>query len=250
MEAPSPLIEVPATPEYVLAVLLDRSRQEWGAKAPIEPVTLDSPVDRLWEACEFLNGDDIYYSTMEWFDLWGTNWFDAFFYTQLETARDLCTLIASRATMPQITLVSLCGKTCQPASVFLAVRSLLVEAGADVRELAPSTSLHEFTRRHTELFLGKISMLGPGSLPDVEIDDGGKMRGDLLKLLWSIPLLIGFMFKTLSPVYFTIVLLVYLVLLIKSWWDEEAPNARVDFGELRTFRDLSNRLASRAEFQS
>ena len=250
METRYPVNYVPATPEYVLAVLLDRSRQEWGAKAPIEPVMLDSPVDTLWEACDFYNGDDIYLSSMEWFDLWGTNWFDTLFSGKLDTVRDFCALIASRTTMPQVPLVSFCGKTCEPASVFLAVRSLLAEAGADVRELTPSTSLHEFTRHHTELFLGKIAMLGPGSLPDVEIDDGGKFRREMVKQLWSIPVLIGFMIKGISPVYFVVVLLIYLILIINSWGDEKTPNARVEFGELRTFRDLSNLLASRAVFQS
>lgn len=248
METNYPVTYVPATPEYVLAVLLERSRQGWGVEASVDSVTLDSPLKTLWEACEFLNGDDMYYSTLGWFDLcwsdWLSDWLDALFSGQLETARDLCTLIAARTTMPQIQLVSLCGKTCQPASVFLAVRYLLAEAGADVRELAPSTSLHEFTRRHTELFLGKISMLGPGSLPDVEIDDGGKLCSEMLHLLCSIPLLIGLLSKTLSPVFLTVVLLIYLVLLLKSWWDEQAPNAWVEFGELRTFRDLSEAIAT------
>ncbi|MCA9014908.1 MAG: hypothetical protein KDA77_06200 [Planctomycetaceae bacterium] len=61
METSSPVIEVPATPEYVLAVLLERSRQEWSAQAPIEPVTLDSPVDLLLEVCDFIDDMDAVY---------------------------------------------------------------------------------------------------------------------------------------------------------------------------------------------
>lgn len=250
----SSLIEVPATPEYVLEVLLDQARRGMGALSCTHPdyipVTLGSPVEILFEACAFDCGDYIYYSTLQWFDLGGTKWFDALFTSHIETTRDFCKLIAARTTMPQISLVSICGQTCLPASVFLAVRSLLQEAGADIQEIAPSTSLREFSRCYTETFLGPIAKLAPGTLPDVAIDDGGKFRREMAKEIWSIPVLIGFFLMKWFPAFLVFSLLIYLILILSCLGDETAPNARVDFGELRTFRDLSELIAQRAVFQA
>lgn len=249
----SSLIEVPATPEYVLEVLLDQARQEWSKLSctPPDPilVTLDSPLEELCEACDFQDSEDIYFCPITWFDLKYNEWDAALAGSVLESTRDYCEIIASLITMPRIPLRSFCGKTCQPASVFLSIRALLQEAGADVKDIAPSTSLKEFTRCYTETFLGPIAKLAPGSLPDVDLDDGGKFRREMIKGLWSIPVLIGFLIKSWAPLYFVIVLLVYLKLILDSWGDETAPNARVDFGELRTFRDLSELIAQRAVFR-
>jgi hypothetical protein len=254
MKSSQTIIEVPATPEYVLEVLLDQSRRRMGALSCTHPdfifVTLDSSLEQLFEACAFDCGDDIYYSTLDWFDLWGSGWFDVLFSTQAETARDFCELIASRTTMPFIPLVSICGKICQPASVFLVIRSLLQSVGADVNEIGPSTSLKEYTRSDTETFLGPIARLAPGALPDVEIDDGGKLRREMIKDLLHLPILIGFFFAPRFPALLIVCLVCYLIVNLELKGGEKAPNARVDFGELRTFLDLSELIARRAVFQA
>src|SRR5438309_906279 len=46
---------------------------------------------------------------------------------------------------------------------------ILVGAGADVSAVAPSTPLHEYTRRYPGVFLGPVSQLAPGALPLVKI---------------------------------------------------------------------------------
>jgi hypothetical protein len=254
MESAAPVVKVPATPEYVLAVLLEQARHEWSKLSCTPPdavsVTLDSPLEVLCEVCDLHTGDDFIYEPMNWFGLDFFQWYEALRTTSVETTRDFCELIASLITMPRIPLVSICGQTCQPASVFLAVRSLLQDAGADVREIAPSTSLKEYTRCYTETFLGPIAKLAPGALPDVDLDDGGKFRREMIKNLWSIPTLIGFFIMKWFPAFFVFTLFIYLKLILDSWWDEKAPNARVDFGGLRTFRDLSELIAQRAAFQA
>ena len=63
-------------------------------------------------------------------------------------------------------------------------------------------------------------------------------------------MLIGFCIIKWVPAFFVFALFIYLKLIIDSWGDEKAPNARVDFGDLRTFRDLSELIATRAMFQS
>jgi len=123
MENHYPTIKTPATPEYVLGVLLERARLEWNVESfsQIE-VTLDSSIELLYEACEFDTFDYTFYSTLDWFDLDFSDWFQTLLAAELKTARDFCELIAARVTMPKIPLSSFCGRTCRPASVFLAVR--------------------------------------------------------------------------------------------------------------------------------
>lgn len=253
MKSASPVIEVPATPEYVLDVLLEQSKQEWCklscTPSDAVPVTLDSPVEVLYEACGFDDYLDLFYEPLEWFPLNGDEWDRVLETAILETARDFCMLIAACVTMPKIPLYSIGGQTCQPASVFLTIRSLLQEAGVDVREIVPSTSLKEYTRHYTETFLGPIARLAPGALPAVKIDDGGKSLRQFIRDIWGIPVLIAFFNKSTYPGLFAFALLSYLFLILITVGDEKAPNARVDFGELRTFRDLSELIAGRAVFQ-
>ena len=257
METHYPTINVPATPEYVLAVLLDRSRQEWcnasGFPPEADPVTLDSPVEVLLEACDLIDDMNIYFYPEQWFGFEYVEWNHALGSREIQTARDFCQVIASLITLPRVPLVSFCGKTCRPASVFLTVRSLLQDAGADVKALAPSTPLKEFTRHYTETFLGPIARLAPGSLPDVEIFEGSKYLRQFIRDIWGIPVLLVF-FYTLNnpnahPGLFSGALIIYLFLILITVGDEKAPPVRVEFGELRTFRDLSNLLASHAVFQ-
>ncbi|QDT42774.1 hypothetical protein Pan241w_28630 [Gimesia alba] len=258
MVAPSPLIEVPATPEYVLAVLREKSRQEWGkayCQPPkVVPLTLDSPVEMLYEACDLIDDMNIYFYPMEWFGFEYVEWRDALGCREIKTARDFCEVIASLISLPRIPLVSFCGKPCQPASVFLTVRSLLQDAGVDVKQIAPSTPLKEFTRHYTETFLGPIARLAPGSLPDVEIDEGSKFLRQFIRDIWGIPVLLAYFYTFFHPDsypgLFGCMVSIYLFLILITVGDEKAPPVDVEFGDLRTFRDLSNLLASRAVFQS
>tara|TARA_R110002111_G_scaffold262504_1_gene338913 strand:- start:88395 stop:89171 length:777 start_codon:yes stop_codon:yes gene_type:complete len=258
METHYPVIEIPATPEYVLAVLLERSRQEWCKESctPPEPVlvTLDSPVEVLLEACDLTYDMDAVFCPMDWFGFGYAEWSNARGSREIKTARDFCEVIASLIALPRIPLVSFCGKTCQPASVFLAVRSLLQEAGADVVEIAPSTPLKEYTRHYKETFLGPIARLAPGSLPVVEIDEGAKYLRQFIRDIWGIPVLLVYFYTFFNPnAYpglFGCAVIIYLFLILITVGDEKAPPVCVGFGELRTFRDLSNLIASRAVFQA
>ncbi len=56
------------------------------------------------------------------------------------------------------------GQDCPAAGVFLAIRSLLVRAGAP-RQLKPSTPVESYLLRWPKVFLNEISRLAPGGLP-------------------------------------------------------------------------------------
>jgi hypothetical protein len=250
---------VPATPEYVLDVLLTQTRQGYCRHATTPPetagVTLDSPLETLLEVCGFDCYDELLFCLLDWFDFRKSARSEALFSAQVETTRDFCESIAARAMMPNIRLVSICGNTCVPASVFLAIRSLLAAEGADVSKIAPSTTLHEYTRAYPETFLGPIARLSPGSLSDVEYDDGSKYRRELISLkrfvrdIWGIPVLLVLIYSVAHQnAYADLVawaILIYVFLILITVKDENALPVRVGFGELRTFRDLAELIAAK-----
>ena len=259
MEVVECIDRVPATPEYVLDVLLTQTRQGYCRHACAPPeiagVTLDSPLETLYEVCGFDCYDDLFYCLHDWFDFRKSARSEALFSKKVETTRDFCESIAARSVMPNLRLISICGKSCVPASVFLAIRSLLAAEGADVSKIAPSTELHEYTRAFPETFLGPIARLSPGSLPDVEFDDGGQYRRQIISLkrfvrdIWGIPVLLVLFYSVAHQnasadlVAWTIMIYVFLILITVK--DENALPVRVGFGELRTFRDLAELIAAK-----
>ena len=103
-----------------------------------------------------------------------------------------------------------------------------------------------YTRLHADVFLGPISRLVPGALPLVRIDGpkvsswaGCSLGLGLLVLWigscfrWPVVALIGGLVATIS----------WLVAQIAD--SRDVPPERVEFGDLRTFRDLALALAGR-----
>ena len=260
MEVTECIERVPATPEYVLAVLLTQTRQGYCQHDCAPPVTagvtLDSPLETLLEVCGFDCYDELFFCLHDWFEFRKSARSEALFSAEVKTARDFCESIAARAVMPHIRLISFCGKTCVPASVFLAIRSLLAAEGADVSKILPSTALHEYTRAYPETFLGPIARLSPGSLPDVEYDDGGKYRRQLISIkrfvrdIWGIPVLLVLIYSVAHQnAYADLVawaIMIYVFLILITVKDESALPVRVGFGELQTFRDLAELMAAEA----
>ncbi|WP_417378274.1 hypothetical protein [Gimesia sp.] len=255
MKSSQTIIEVPATPEYVLLVLLDQSRQYWSKSSLFSeeeeiPVTLDSPLETLWDACQLYDSGFICFFTKDWLGLSESDWTQAVAGPQMNTVRDFCERIAARMTMPVISLESFIGRTCRPASAFLAVRSLLQEAGVDVTEVAPSTSISKMTRRHLDLFLGPITKLAPGVLPAVQVkrpvwDTNWIGTAAILYFLILCPLSVGY-----GTAAYLLCMFVLACLVIAAYGTKERDPVLVEFGNLRTFRDLSELIAQRAAFQA
>lgn len=254
MESAAPVIEVPATPEYVLDVLLEQARHEWSKMSVFSeeeeiPVTLDSPLDTLWDVCQLYDSALISIFTKNWLGLSESDWAQLVSGPQMQTVRDFCERIAARMTMPVISLETFIGRTCRPASAFLAIRSLLQEAGVDVAEIAPSTALSKVTRRHLDLFLGPIAKLAPGVLPTVQVkrpvwDTNWIGTAAILYYLLLGPLSVGY-----GTAAYLLCMFVFACLVIAAYGTKERDPVRVRFGNLRTFRDLSELIAQRAAFQ-
>ncbi|QDT89086.1 hypothetical protein [Gimesia algae] len=255
MESASPVVKVPATPEYVLDVLLEQSRHEWSKSLNLSeeeeiPVTLDSPLDTLFEACQLYDSAVISIFTKDWLGLSESDWAQVVSGSQMHTVRDFCERIAVRMTMPVISLETFIGRTCRPASAFLTIRSLLQEAGVDVAEIAPSTALSKMTRRHLDLFLGPIAKLAPGVLPTVQVkrpvwDTNWIGTAAILYYLLLGPLSVGY-----GTAAYLLFMFVFGCLVLAAYATKERNPVRVRFGNLRTFRDLSELIAQRAAFQA
>jgi hypothetical protein len=238
-----PTNEEPATPEYVLAVLRDEHQQQCQYDPTADPtavLSLDTTVVEWRAACDLLGWREI---GRAYNHLWGISCSDAEWRAALEPARqrrlaDVCQLIASRAVRPLIQPSRLLGSTCAPAGAFLTIRSLLHDAGAPADEIAPSTPLAQYTRRFAGVFLGPVSRLSPGALPPVQI------RTPVYDAaVWS--LLVGWITSMVGACSRMHLLTGFGALLFTSAYALACHAARcllpasVEFGELRTFRDLA-----------
>lgn len=152
------------------------------------------------------------------------------------TLRDVCRLVASRNYEQRALLpVQIFGSECAAAGAFVTLKALLKEAGADVSEVAPSTSLAEYARRYTGAF-HNLALMAPGKLPLTHV------KHDL-----DIPLLLVFVLYIATAVaslwYWSFKLFCItggfglLLLALAAAMANVLPR-EVRFGEFKTFRDL------------
>ncbi|QEH32541.1 hypothetical protein OJF2_10180 [Aquisphaera giovannonii] len=247
-----PPVLVPATPEYVLDVFGNDHRRIVRCLAGQEP---DRPLTFETTVAEWQTEIDLVASS-RWIgralnDIWQLGRPDADWRAVLEPARErtlgeLCEFIASGARMRALEPLAILGRPCLPAGAFLAIRSLLIEAGADVEGVSPSTSLDEYVLRHRDVFQGPISRLAPASLPIVLVHRNYSWH-DAAVLGRRLGHMTAFVGKFLSPIVMMAGLLLALVSYVGSWITVPPdPREWVEFGPLQTFRDLSYAVADGA----
>jgi hypothetical protein len=238
-----PTIDEPATPEYVLAVLQDAHRQQCQHDPEADPdavLTFESTVVDWRAACDLVGWRELGRAHNQ---LWGIACSDDEWREVLEPAgrrqlTGVCQLIAERTNRPRIRPARLLGSICAPAGAFLTIRSLLYAAGAPAGEIAPSTPLADYARRYAEVFLGPVSRLAPGALPPVRVRTpvyDSAVRGLLLAFVC---VLVGGCSGLHALTIAGIGLFVGSYAL--TWYSARCLlPASVEFGELRTFRDLA-----------
>jgi hypothetical protein len=238
-----PTIDQPATPEYVLAVLRDMHRQQCQHDPEADAhavLSFDTTVAEWRDACDLIEWREL---GRGYNQIWGIACQDHEWRAVLEPPRvrrlaDVCQLIAEHAARPVIRPSRMLGSTCAAAGAFLTIRSLLHEAGAPAGEIAPSTPLAPYTRRFAEVFLGPVARLAPGSLPPVRIRTPVYDVALWGMLVAAVCLLVGpcsgmHLLTVLGVLSFT---LAYAL----TWYAARCLlPASVEFGELRTFRDLA-----------
>ncbi len=242
MDAHYPTIDLPATAEYVLAIFRDMHRQQSQYDPEADPdasLSFDSTVAEWRAACDLLGWRELGRAHNQ---LWDINLPDAEWQAVLKPAHEkrlggVCEMIARNARRPLVRPARLFGCTCSPAGVFLTVRSLLHQAGARADKITPSTPLAPYTRRYCEVFLGPISRLVPGALPLVRIRKpayDAAVWGALAGLLFlAVGACSGLHLLTLGGG------LLFIVAYVQTWIAAWSRPASVEFGELRTFRDLA-----------
>ncbi len=251
MDYDRPPTFIPATPEYVLEVFRDGYRHFCGLHEDSEPggeLSFDTTVAQWRLACsEFGFRSRDHARSLE--RLWKLGRTDEEWLVVLEPAKErtlveLCEFIARDALMPTIEPVCIMGSTCRKAGAFLAIRSVLSDAGVDVSSLAPSTPLARFFPRHLLVFLGPISRLAPNALPDITFFRPRHRVGLVRRILGVVFAIAGWLIAPLAIVDGTVLAFVSWT---ASWFIAQVfVPSRLILGDLRTFRDLAEVVAEGA----
>lgn len=239
---------VAVTPEYVLEVLRDEHRQSCEFDPGTDPdidLTFESTVED-WRVARDLVGTRQLGRALN--TSWGmslsdSEWRNVLTPPRKRTLRDVATLIAKHSQRIELVPFRVAGTSCLPAAAFLTIKDYLAAAGVDVQRIAPSTLLHEYTRRHAGIFLWQISRLAPGSMPSVSVKSefhdrlssgcciGGVLSAAACVLAVFIP--------EARSVFIGAVLTYQLIALIVSNAYQNRLADELRFGDLKTFRDLA-----------
>lgn len=248
MDPDYPPLEEPATPEYVLAVLRDAHRFGnfyCGPPDPAAVLTFETTVDDWDHACGLLPWPELGRAENR---IWGIDVPDDEWLGVLEPSGEkrlsgVCRLIAARATRPVCRPLGIAGRDCRAAGTFLTVRTLLRRAGADIAGVGPSTPLGPYARRHPGVFLGPVALLAPGALPVPRVRVSRAFDAGLLGLLAAA----AGAFAALSAGRYGIAAAGAAAAMTccgLAWYAASRIRpASVEFGDLRTFRDLAAALA-------
>jgi hypothetical protein len=238
----------PATPDYVLSVIVDWHRQQCeGLSDPeAEPaikLTFESTVEDWRMASDLLPWQELA-QTMNSF--WHIERSDAEWKKVLVPANEhrlgeVCDFIAQTARMEVLVPSGFLGATCNSAGAFRSVRSKLAAAGADVSQLRPSSPLEPYMRKYFDVFLNEILAMAPGSLPVI--------KPHVPLYYWSLysaglcllATLVAYLFGAIGIAVISWVL--FLASQVMIWIVVKLPPNRVELGELKTFRDLAQAIA-------
>jgi hypothetical protein len=246
---------VPASPDYVLEVLRDSHRHQCSYDPEADPsveLCFGTSVAEWRNACDLVGTKKLAEALN---DIWGltiasSEWEAELEPAKLRTLRDVCGLIASHTQQTRALSAGHLGASSRSAGAFLAIRSLLVRAGADPIAIRPSLPIAEVARRFPQVFLGPISRLAPGRLPTVVINTpaynaalvtfGLAVMG-LLGL--SLARWFGFAdwYPTLAAAFAVVAALGYLGTWIAA---RLLGPTEVRFGSITTFRDLAEAIAA------
>jgi hypothetical protein len=261
MDADYPATTEAATPEYVLAVIRDHHRQAAQCDPEVDPaanLSSDTTIEQWQEACDLLEWSKLGPAYNEFWKINCTDdeWRSVLVPPSEKRLAGVCQLIASRASRRSVRPAPILGTTCATAGAFLTIRSLLHQAGACADDITPSASISPFTRRYSRVFLGEISRLAPGALPLVKIRtpiyDAG-VWGMLAGWVCIMVGLCGWMFVGLCGLVFSGAMISLaavggLLFLISygtvSFAARHVLPASVEFGDLKTFRDLSRAISA------
>jgi hypothetical protein len=241
--------ETPATPEQILGIFRDWQRLELG-RAPDEKeaLTFNTTVHEWLDSADFLDWKSVSKGLNEFFtaNISKDEWRSVKKPEDKKTLRDICELIASRATLPTLNEANLLGTSCKSASAFFALRARLQLAGVDATKLRPSARLDDFLRLHTQTMANAILKLAPGRMPKMKVKSNLAHRLFTWTALACLMVLI--MSEIFSAYFWSATCCMALIFsFIGDVVCSHFPPARVQIEGLETFADLSRMIAGEIE---
>jgi hypothetical protein len=135
--------QAPASPEFVLDVLRDNHRHQCAFDPEADPtaqLSFDTTVAEWRIACDLIGTKGLGEALNETWELTipPDAWQAVLEPPKSRTLRDVCELISSRTQRTLVLKAGYLGASSRSAAAFLAVRSLLLRAGADPATVRPS----------------------------------------------------------------------------------------------------------------
>ena len=235
--------EAPARPEQILAIFQDWQRLEFGERQT-EILSFETTIGEWLNSADFLDWRTLSKSLNKFFetDFSNDDWRAVMKPEGKRTLRNVCELIASRATLPVLNEAKFLGGSCKTASAFLALRAKLQSSGIDVSTIRPSTRLENFLRLHTSVVGTAIVKLAPGRIRGV------KVRNNLARRLFGwicLACLVALVLSGIVSAHFlsagsSATLIVSLFGMVVA---SHFPPASVQIEGVETFADLSRMIA-------
>lgn len=240
------LAQAPASPEFVLEVLRDNHRHQCAFDPEANPdgqLSFDTSVAEWRDACDLVGTQGLGAALN---DVWGITiapeaWKGVLEPPTSRTLRDVCELIASQAQRTLVLEAGYLGASSRSAAAFLAVRSMLLRAGADAATIRPSAPVADVARLFPHVFLGAISRLVPGRLPTVTI----RTPIYFVALTMFLVGLVGAaVFARRYPSLGLVAAMVAVLGVAGTWIASRFIGpSEVRFGSIATFRDLAEVIA-------
>ena len=237
----------PATPEWALAVLRDAYRYA-PYVSPDEPLTAATTVDEWSNLMDF---DE--FALSSWrpaasalnalfgLDLPDGRWRDVLKPAKRRTMGEACAFAARHAARPVVEPADIAGVRCKKAGAFRAVVGLLERAGLppeDAARIAPSSRIEPYAGRFNQVFFATLPRITPGALP------AGRQTHFLRELLLPVGVVGTAVAIVAAAVIGGVEGLLCLTAFGVTWaaaWRTAGPSP-VEFGHVKTFRDLCERL--------
>ena len=246
MNVDYPTDEIPATPEYVLELFREATKEP---DDPNESITFDTTVSEFtmlwndsilfwWELAKPLNEfTRLRLPIQEWKSVLTPK--------RQRKLRDVCEFVSSRmGTRRAIRPWRHIGGDCLPAGAFLTTRGILARHGADARTITPSTELEPYLKKYGFSWLSDLYRLAPGRIPPLAIAQWFPTIGCLLGLAVGVGLiLLGKILGKGGEQFWAIGFLILFVTALVSWTVHALSRKKYSLGDLLTFRDLAYALA-------
>ena len=237
---------VPMTADDVLKILQDSHRHQCAFDPEADPgveLKFETSVAKWRNAWDLVDADSLGVALNEFWEMAVPEeaWRSVLEPPQSRSLRDVCDLVAANARKFLLQPAGAFGAKCEAADAFLAVRALLVRAGAPGSAIRPSAPIEDLARQFPAIFFGPISHLAPGRLPTVVIRTPWHTLAVSVVGLGLLGVIAGsFINSRLAAWSFGLAALAY----VGTWITVRLRPAEVRFGTIKTFRDLAELIAS------